>query len=90
MRTKGSGNTISDAKQFQNGQQLACLAGVGAQTIRQRGKPTYISKRGDTYLRPLLTHDVRTLLRAIHYCSSCFNQLCLYLLSQRRYRSFPS
>ncbi|WP_421388150.1 hypothetical protein [Aeromonas veronii] len=30
---------------------MACLAGVGAQTIRQRGKPTYISKRGDTYLR---------------------------------------
>ncbi|WP_371317151.1 transposase [Aeromonas veronii] len=52
MPIKGSVHTIGDAKQFHNGQQLACLAGVGAQTIRQRGKPTYISKRGDTYLRP--------------------------------------
>lgn len=59
--------TIGDAKQFQNGRQLAAWLGLVPRQHSSGGKPTLlgISKRGDTYLRTLLIHGARAVLRVV-------------------------
>ncbi|ELM3618059.1 IS110 family transposase [Aeromonas sobria] len=59
--------TIGDAKQFQNGRQLAAWLGLVPRQHSSGGKPTLlgISKRGDSYLRTLLIHGARAVLRVV-------------------------
>jgi transposase len=56
---------IGDATQFKNGRQLAAWLGVVPREHSTGGKPRLlgISKRGDVYLRTLLVHGARTILR---------------------------
>jgi transposase len=56
---------IGDAKSFANGRQLAAWLGLVPRQHSSGGKPTLlgISKRGDSYLRTLLIHGARAVLR---------------------------
>lgn len=57
--------SIGDAKNFDNGRQLAAWLGLVPRQHSSGGKPTLlgISKRGDTYLRTLLIHGARAVVR---------------------------
>jgi len=57
--------SIGDAKSFDNGRQLAAWLGLVPRQHSSGGKPTLlgISKRGDTYLRTLLIHGARAVVR---------------------------
>ncbi|HEY7885639.1 MAG TPA: IS110 family transposase [Cellvibrionaceae bacterium] len=56
---------IGDIKAFKNGRELAAWLGLVPRQHSTGGKPTLlgISKRGDTYLRTLLIHGGRTVVR---------------------------
>lgn len=58
--------TISDAKAFRNGRQLAAWIGLVPRQDSTGGKPRLlgISKRGDGYLRTLLIQGAQAVLRA--------------------------
>ena len=57
--------TIGDARCFKNGRQLAAWLGLVPRQHSSGGKPTLlgISKRGDAYLRTLLIHGARAVIR---------------------------
>lgn len=57
--------SIGDAKNFKNGRQLAAWLGIVPRQHSTGGKATLlgISKRGDTYLRTLLIHGARAVIR---------------------------
>ncbi len=57
--------TIGNAKYFKNGRQLAAWMGLVPRQHSTGGKPTLlgISKRGDAYLRTLLIHGTRSVIR---------------------------
>lgn len=57
--------TVGDARQFHSGRQMAAFLGLVPKQNSTGGKTRLgrISKRGDGYLRRLLVHDVRTVLR---------------------------
>ena len=57
--------SIGDAREFANGRQLAAWLGLVPRQHSTDGKPTLlgISKRGDTYLRTLLIHGARAVIR---------------------------
>lgn len=57
--------SIGNAKSFENGRQLAAWLGLVPRQHSSGGKPTLlgISKRGDTYLRTLLIHGARSVIR---------------------------
>ena len=57
--------SIGDAKHFDNGRQLAAWLGLVPRQHSSGGKQTLlgISKRGDTYLRTLLIHGARAVVR---------------------------
>ena len=57
--------TIGDGRQFENGRQLAAWLGLVPKQCSSGGKPTPlgISKRGDVYLRTLLIHGARAVIR---------------------------
>jgi transposase len=59
--------SIGDAKNFANGRQLAAWLGVVPKQHSSGGKTNLqgISKRGDTYLRTLLIHGARAVIRQI-------------------------
>jgi len=61
--------SISDGKQFKNGRQLAAWLGLVPKQHSSGGKPLLlrISKRGDTYLRTLLIHGARAVIRCARY-----------------------
>ena len=56
--------TVGDAKHFDSGRQFAAWIGIVPRQHSSGGKPTLlgISKRGDAYLRTLLTHGARSVL----------------------------
>ena len=56
---------IGDVSVFKNGRELAAWLGLVPRQHSTGGKPTLlgISKRGDTYLRTLLIHGGRTVVR---------------------------
>ncbi len=58
--------SVGDATNFANGRQLAAWLGLVPRQHSSGGKPTLlgISKRGDTYLRTLLIHGARSVIRA--------------------------
>jgi transposase len=57
--------SVGDGKAFKNGRQLAAWLGLVPRQHSTGGKPTLqgISKRGDTYLRTLLIHGARSVVR---------------------------
>ena len=57
--------TIGDASQFANGRQMAASLGLTPKQNSSGGKERLlgISKRGDTYLRSLLVHGARAVIR---------------------------
>lgn len=57
--------SIGDARNFENGRQLAAWLGLVPRQNSSGGKQTLlgISKRGDTYLRTLLIHGARAVIR---------------------------
>jgi transposase len=57
--------TIGDARQFESGRQLAAWLGLVPRQHSSGGKPTLlgIGKRGDVYLRTLLIHGARAVVR---------------------------
>lgn len=57
--------TAGDGKQFRNGRQFAAWLGLVARQRSSGGKARYgrITKRGDVYLRTLLVHGARALMR---------------------------
>ena len=57
--------SIGDAKNFKNGRQLAAWLGLVPKQHSSGGKTNLlgISKRGDTYLRTLLIHGARAVIR---------------------------
>ncbi len=56
--------TIGDAKNFDNGRQVAAWLGLVPRQHSSGGKPTLLgmSKRGDSYLRTLLIHGARSVI----------------------------
>lgn len=54
---------VGDAKQYQNGRQLAAWMGLVPRQCSSGGKPRLlgITKRGDKYLRKLLVHGARSI-----------------------------
>ena len=61
--------SIGDARNFENGRQLAAWLGLVPRQHSSGGKPTLlgISKRGDTYLRTLLIHGARAVIRVAEH-----------------------
>jgi transposase len=59
--------SIGDAKNFANGRQLAAWLGLVPKQHSSGGKTNLqgISKRGDTYLRTLLIHGARAVIRQV-------------------------
>ncbi|PTU63407.1 IS110 family transposase [Chromobacterium haemolyticum] len=57
--------TVGDAKNFSNGRQFAAWLGLVPRQHSSGGKSTLlgISKRGDSYLRTLMVHGARAVLR---------------------------
>lgn len=57
--------TVGDAAEFKNGRQLSAWFGLVPKQRSSGGKQTLlgISKRGDTYLRTLLIHGARAVIR---------------------------
>lgn len=57
--------SVGDAKNFANGRQMAAWLGLVPRQHSSGGKPTLlgISKRGDCYLRMLLVHGARSVVR---------------------------
>ncbi len=57
--------TVGDAKEFRNGRQMAAWLGLVPRQSSSGGKQNLlgISKRGDTYLRTLLIHGARSVIR---------------------------
>jgi transposase len=57
--------TVGDAREFANGRQLAAWMGLVPKQNSSGGKQTLlgISKRGDTYLRTLMIHGARSVVR---------------------------
>lgn len=57
--------TVGDAREFKNGRQLAAWMGLVPRQHSSGGKQNLlgISKRGDTYLRTLMIHGARAVIR---------------------------
>ena len=57
--------TVGDAREFKNGRQLAAWLGLVPKQNSSGGKQTLlgISKRGDSYLRTLMIHGARAVIR---------------------------
>ena len=61
--------SVGDARNFKNGRQLAAWLGIVPRQHSTGGKSTLlgISKRGDTYLRTLLIHGARSVIRVAEH-----------------------
>jgi transposase len=77
--------SIGDAKCFKNGRQLAAWLGLVPKQHSSGGKPTLlgISKRGDSYLRTLLIHGARAVIRFAAAGSTVKNVWLGQLLERR-------
>jgi transposase len=67
MTASAMAASVGDARHFKNGRQLAAWLGIVPRQHSTGGKSTLlgISKRGDTYLRTLLIHGARAVIRII-------------------------
>jgi transposase len=77
--------SIGDAKNFKDGRQLAAWLGLVPRQHSTGGKPTLlgISKRGDCYLRTLLIHGARSVVRAVEQQANHANQWLAGLMRRR-------
>jgi len=77
--------SIGDAKSFSSGRQLAAWLGLVPRQHSSGGKPVLlgISKRGDTYLRSLLVHGARAVVRYVKDKSGRTEDWLHGLLSRR-------
>jgi transposase len=77
--------SIGDAKQFKGGRQLAAWLGLVPKQHSSGGKPLLlrISKRGDTYLRTLLIHGARAVIRCARYKADYPDSWLACLLDRR-------
>lgn len=59
--------TLGNGQQYKNGRQFAAALGIVPRQHTSGGKPTLlgISKHGDKYLRTLLIHGARSVIRAV-------------------------
>ena len=59
--------TLGNGRQYKNGRQFAASIGIVPRQHSSGGKPTLlgISKHGDKYLRTLLIHGARSVIRAV-------------------------
>ena len=59
--------TLGNGQQYKNGRQFAAAVGIVPRQHSSGGKPTLlgISKHGDKYLRTLLIHGARSVIRAV-------------------------
>lgn len=83
--------SVSDAKQFRNGRQFAAWLGLVPRQHSSGGKPLLlgISKRGDCYLRTLLIHGARAVLRLTERQPEALKQW-LTKLTERRHTNVVS
>ncbi len=84
--------SISDAKAFKNGRQLAAWIGLVPRQDSTGGKPRLlgISKRGDNYLRLLLIQGAQAVLRARVRQSEDQPDGWLMRLAKRRHRNIAA
>lgn len=82
---------VGDAKQFRNGRQMAAFLGLVPRQHSSGGKARLlgIHKRGDTYLRSLLVHGARSVLRAAVNKTDPRSRW-LTELSQRRHKNIAT
>jgi transposase len=78
--------TVGDIRAFKNGRELAAWLGLVPRQRSTGGKPTLlgISKRGDGYLRQLLIHGARSVLRWVDRKTDSLSRWAL-ALKQRRH-----
>nr|CRH06545.1 Transposase, IS116/IS110/IS902 [Candidatus Magnetococcus massalia] len=76
---------VGDVKVFRNGREMAAWLGLVPRQHSTGGKPRLlgISKRGDVYIRTLLIHGARSVLRRAHLKDDCRSRW-LVKLGQRR------
>jgi len=60
--------TVGNARQFRNGRQMSAALGLTPRQHSSGGRERLlgISKRGDAYLRTLLIHGARAVIRTAH------------------------
>ncbi len=77
--------SVDDARCFKNGRQLAAWLGLVPRQHSSGGRPTLlgISKRGDTYLRTLLIHGARAVLKAAAKKATPGNDWLIRLAARR-------
>lgn len=77
--------TVGDARNFKNGRQLAAWLGLVPRQHSSGGKSVLlgISKRGDTYLRTLLIHGARAVVRVAENKMGGNNSWIKHLLTRR-------
>ena len=77
--------SIGDAKNFKDGRQLAAWLGLVPRQHSTGGKPTLlgISKRGDCYLRTLLIHGARSVVRVVEQQANYANQWLAGIMRRR-------
>ena len=76
---------MGDAKCFESGRQLAAWLGLVPRQHSSGGKPTLlgISKRGDSYLRTLLIHGARAVIRVAERKASHAGSWLAQLMGRR-------
>jgi len=77
--------SIGDAKSFNNGRELAAWLGLVPRQHSSGGKPVLlgISKRGDAYLRTLMIHGARSVIRVAERKSTPTDRWSTGLLKRR-------
>jgi len=77
--------SIGDAKNFENGRQLAAWLGLVPRQHSSGGKPMLLgmSKHGDSYLRTLLIHGARSVIRVAERKEGYPNSWLARLLGRR-------
>ena len=77
--------TVGDVRQFANGRQMAASLGLTPKQNSSGGKERLlgISKRGDAYLRCLLVHDARAVIRTAKAKEDRLSQWVMRIATQR-------
>ncbi len=77
--------SVGDARSFENGRQLAAFLGLIPWQHSSGGKPALlgISKRGDVFLRTLLIHDARAVIRVAEHRADPADNGFAHLIGRR-------
>ena len=81
--------SYGDGKQFRNGRQFAASIGLVPRQHTTGDRPVLlgISKRGDKYLRTLLIHGARSVVRAAAHKDDALSQWINRLVARRGFHS---